>query len=187
MTKPTVTPRDYWGTPDYIIKEIEALTKYKIRVDLCATADNAKAPIYVTEEDDLLSFGPDDWLDLRRKGDGPRGPFPFNDWAAFMNPPYSRGNLPVFAKKAIEASAYFPVFMLIPFVPCDKWWGEVLDQSTAYEGVLLPRRRVNFVPPEGVKPSSQPSQHCIVVLDNRKPSGAIVSVPYMLRLEEVYD
>lgn len=181
-----IIPKDRWMTPPDLIRQVSEIMGSDPWIDLACSEENALAASWVGEHEAVI-LGDRMTLDEGLLSLDPREIAERAAGWAFMNPPYSRGNLPVFAKKAIEASAYFPVFMLIPFVPCDKWWGEVLDQSTAYEGVLLPRRRVNFVPPEGVKPSSQPSQHCIVVLDNRKPSGAIVSVPYMLRLEEVYD
>lgn len=55
--KPGVPDRNSWRTPPALFKFLE--TKYHIRADICASAENALCTNYLTEEDDAMKI---DWV-----------------------------------------------------------------------------------------------------------------------------
>lgn len=71
---------DEWETPDYLYKSMDDI--YSFTLDVCATDNNTKCDRYYTIEEDGL------------KGDWDR----FN----WCNPPYSRGQLERWLKRAYE-------------------------------------------------------------------------------------
>lgn len=78
-----VTPVHYssasveWPTPQRFYNALNA--EFNFTLDVAATHDNAKCPVYFTEADDGLS---QDWVGMARGG------------AVWMNPPYKRPEYP---------------------------------------------------------------------------------------------
>ena len=85
---------DLWATPQAFFDELNA--EFHFDLDPCATHENAKCPIYFTEEEDGLSK---DWQGYR----------------VFCNPPYGRA-IGAWVKKCYEESLKpnTLVVMLIP-------------------------------------------------------------------------
>lgn len=77
------TNKDLWETPDYIYNQLNA--EFGFTLDPCCTQDTAKCGKFFIPDDDGL----------------------MQDWAghvAFVNPPYSRGNIDKWVKKCYEES-----------------------------------------------------------------------------------
>jgi phage N-6-adenine-methyltransferase len=92
---------DLWYTPQDFYDKLNE--KYAFQVDVCATPENAKCPVYYTEETDGLAQV---WP-------------PVTCW---MNPPYGR-TIGKWMKKAYEASLYgATVVCLVPARTDTKWW-----------------------------------------------------------------
>lgn len=159
MTKPKLVPRDYWETPEEVIKIIEAHTGKDVTIDLCATPDNAKHAKYITEENDLFTICPTS----------------FTDEICWMNPPFSSGNLNVFAKYATRvAEAGGTVYFMCPADPSVGYFHSTLIKS-AVEVVSF-ETRIGYIPPAGVKKSSPRGPTWCVILQGT-PDPSRVSVP----------
>ena len=92
---------DLWYTPQDFYDKLNQ--KYAFQVDVCATPENAKCPVYYTEETDGLAQV---WPPV----------------ACWMNPPYGR-TIGKWMKKAYEASLYgATVVCLVPARTDTKWW-----------------------------------------------------------------
>lgn len=77
MGLPVDQRNDCWETPPKKYKELD--DEFHFSIDVAASKENAKCPIFYTEEDDALSIN---WVeDAKRLGVRP---------VFFMNPPYSQ-------------------------------------------------------------------------------------------------
>lgn len=95
---------DMWSTPESFYRPYGE--KYKLKLDVCATHENAKCEKYFTEEVDGLG---QDWTKWG------------NVW---MNPPYGR-EIIKWMKKAYESSLEGVVVVcLVPARTDTKWWHE---------------------------------------------------------------
>jgi phage N-6-adenine-methyltransferase len=91
---------DLWSTPQSFFDAYDA--KYHFDLDVCATEDNAKCPLYFTE-----------------KQNGLLQPWFGHCW---MNPPYGR-TIAMWMKKAYESSVSgCTVVCLVPARTDTKWW-----------------------------------------------------------------
>ena len=87
---------DEWSTPQELFDALHA--EFDFRIDLAATAENAKCSAFFTKEHDALSMP---WHAAFRCG--------------WLNPPYSRGLCGKFiAKAAEERTKGFLTVMLLP-------------------------------------------------------------------------
>ena len=120
-----------YETPDYFFEKLEK--EFHFDLDAAATSDNAKCERFYSPEEDAL----------RRHWD-------FRV-AAFLNPPYGRGNTEVWLKKAYEESSpNRPVVVLVPASTDTEWWHEWV-MSKASE-VRLVRGRLKFSDRKGSPP-----------------------------------
>ncbi len=98
-------PRDLWGTPRAVFREIDA--EFGVGLDAAAVADDALVCPFISPEDDGLKVS---WMDrCVLRGPGPK--------AAFANPPYSAcgGGLLAWMEKAVaEAAAGLTCILLVP-------------------------------------------------------------------------
>lgn len=96
--------RDLWQTPPYVFKYYDA--RFNFSHDVAATASNALANCYYTEEDDALT----------------------KDWgsAAWCNPPYS--DTSAWVDKAIEQTSrgFRKVVMLLPAATSVAWFAKAM-------------------------------------------------------------
>lgn len=164
-----VTDRDKWETPIELVKAFEKRSGYKVVLDLAASKENAKAERFLTEKDDFLSLSEDDLMKL-----GFRVSRTCNGAIAWLNPPYSKGNLEAFTAQAARLSKYCFVAVLVPMSPSDGWWVRNID-SVLYK-MYLPSKRVQFIPPEGIKASSNSGHNAILVLSELLVEDSLVSV-----------
>ena len=91
---------DEWETPQDLFDELNK--EFKFQVDVCATRDNYKCPLYFSPFLDGLKS---DW-----------GPF----YSVWCNPPYS--NIAAWAKKCSEHDGI--AVMLVPARTDTKWFHE---------------------------------------------------------------
>ena len=93
---------DEWSTPQDTFDRLNS--EFLFDVDLAATAENAKVPIFYTKEMDSLSIS---WSADTMRKDGPA--------CGWLNPPYSRGLCArLIAKAATEREYGFLTVMLLP-------------------------------------------------------------------------
>lgn len=96
-----------WETPLSLIVQLGM--EFVFSLDVCADADNAKAPMFYTVEQDGLK---QDWH--RDAGDG----------VCWCNPPYGR-TVGLWTEKAYKESLKgATVVMLLPVRSCTKWFHE---------------------------------------------------------------
>ena len=102
---------DLWGTPqDFFDKYNE---RYQFTLDVCATDDNAKCPLWITKEQDGLIVSWHKYISLLER-----------DWnySCWMNPPYGR-EISKWMEKAYEESKRgCTVVCLVPSRTDTRWW-----------------------------------------------------------------
>jgi phage N-6-adenine-methyltransferase len=139
-----------WGTPRALFDRLSE--KYgPFQVDVCATAVNAKCPVYFAPEEDALSVS--SWSIISTR--------------LWMNPPYGRNVTGKWVKKAYEESRKGAlVCCLLPARTCTTWFHDtVLPAVERGEAkVEFLRGRVKF---EGAKHGA-PFPSMVVVFDGRK-------------------
>jgi len=113
---------DHWQTPRPLFDELDR--EFGFQLDAAASESNALCASYLTEEDDALQLS---WRELAER--------------VWINPPYSRGNLPAFLEKAVkEAQHGCTVVALVPADTSTKWWHEFAMQAAEIR-FLRPRVR----------------------------------------------
>lgn len=128
---------DYWGTPQDLYDVLN--NEYHFDIDVCANNENHKHERYFNEDMNALE----------------------QDWSfgsCWMNPPYSRGNITKFMKKAYEESRNGSIVVaLVRFDPSAKWYQKWVHGKA--DEVRMLSRRVKF---EGAD-SMYPFPCCVVV------------------------
>lgn len=93
---------DMWSTPQTVFDTLD--TEFHFKLDPCATEENAKCPLFFTEEQNGLN---QDWN---------------QGGAVFMNPPYGRA-IKEWMRKAYESAlAGITVVCLVPSRTDTRWW-----------------------------------------------------------------
>jgi phage N-6-adenine-methyltransferase len=132
---------DEWGTPRDLYDELNRV--FKFTLDPCSTAANAKCDNFYTLEEDGLS----------------------KDWGGntvFVNPPYTRGAIGKWIKKAHDESKKpnTTVVCLIPSRTDTKYWHEYCMKASHVHFI---KGRLKF---EGVVDNSAPFPSAIIVFTN---------------------
>lgn len=166
------TDRDCWETPQSLVDAVAAILGGPPLVDLCASKDNAKARYYVSKGGYIMDA--DDTRDPRTRGSNGLFEIPPKDivgWVAnfdefswaWMNPPYSRGNIDKFTAWAADyARAGGNVAVLTPASFSDGWFvRNIAPMASRY---LLPTKRVQFVPPKGIQGGRPNGHHVVSIL-----------------------
>lgn len=122
--KPGKSKQDY-ATPWPFIRALEARFG-KIELDLAATKDNTKAPLWITPEQDSLSM---DW----------NAPNFTSARLAFLNPPF--GSIAPWARKCAEAER-LRILFLVPASVGSNWWAQHVHGQA--DLVLFVRPRLSF-------------------------------------------
>lgn len=118
--------KNEWGTPQYLFEPLNKI--FNFTIDLCATETNKKLDRYYDKEQNSLLQNWDNEI-------------------GFLNPPYGRGLIEPFLKKANEARNSI-IVALIPAAVSELWWWNTV------QGIALAypvKRRVKF---EGAKSSA---------------------------------
>lgn len=149
---------DFWRTPEWIIENLMSEFGYEY-VDLCAKT--CTAPMATDGVLDIFAL---DTIHANIELISGYG------WA-FMNPPYSRGNIYKFLKKAIDIQSKTgkPVVALIKVGTSTKYWDLIWDykNNKPKSGVEIRYfpKRVQFVPPDSeTKVSSSSIETCLVII-----------------------
>lgn len=119
--KPGKSKQDY-ATPWKFIRALEKRFG-KIELDLAATKENTKAPLFITPEQDSLK---QDWDRFDVK-------------LAFLNPPFSEND--DFARKCARAQR-LSILFLVPASVGSEWWAREVDGKA--DLVLFVRPRIEF-------------------------------------------
>jgi site-specific DNA-methyltransferase (adenine-specific) len=124
-----------WETPNYVFLPLNQ--EFKLKVDVCATSENAKCKIFFNKSADGLKR---EWS-------------PFRCW---MNPPYGR-DISKWMKKAFnESQRGALVVCLIPSRTDTKWWHDWVMRASEIRFVS---GRISF----GSSKNSAPFPSCIVI------------------------
>jgi len=143
--------RDCWATPRSLFAALDA--EFVFVRDLAAEAWSTKVPgAYFTREDDALTR---DWHTA-------------GGWQ-FLNPPFSE--IPAWVGKARrEAELGARIVMVLPAHRCEQPWFHEHVIGHARE-VRMIRRRVNYIPPPGIKSSGAEFASMVVVYDRTPAAG----------------
>lgn len=124
------SPTDEWRTPRWLFDELNQ--EFDLRVDACATPENALCPEYWTLAQDCKK---QDWTDKR----------------VFINPPYSQPNLDQIIPYCGSWVAEI-VVAIIPATPNTKWfhkyiWDARWDEPRKGVTIRFPTHRIAFIDP----------------------------------------
>lgn len=139
--------RDAWATPPAIFREICENWGFKPAIDGAAESHNTKCPIFITPQMNSLEV---DWIAFAKE----RGVAP-HFW---LNPPYSHPVVLHFAKKAFDESQRGAT--VLGLFGCHdmaaKWFQKYVKPLPKIRrgDYDFREKRINFIPPPGVKPSS---------------------------------
>ncbi|KKN42472.1 hypothetical protein LCGC14_0712820 [marine sediment metagenome] len=121
-----------WETPDYIFEPLQK--EFDLDLDVCASHENAKLPNYFTKEDDGLV---QHWGSHR----------------VWCNPPYGRGLIEPWVRKAYRRPVYTLTVILLPAWTDRRWFHRyVWDGECPQSGIRVrllegrPRFLENGVP-----------------------------------------
>lgn len=128
---------DEWKTPDYVFNYLNNIFCFDF--DAAAKKENSRCEKFTNNS--LI----DEW-------DGER---------IWLNPPYSRGNLPRFLEKAYKTSLKGKVVVCL--VPLDMT-GWVRDWIIKKAQVWIPDERIAFINPENGLPGCSPSKGSMIVI-----------------------
>lgn len=153
------------GTPDWIIKKLlQHSSRTAFDLDPAATPENAKAPVYYTQDQDGLSL-------------------PWNIRApektlVFCNPPYGR-DVGKWVRKAYEESFQDVISCLLLKVSSDtEWWHNYVMKADSIQFI---RGRVKY---QGVSSGPAPFPSCIVVFKPDRWRDASRSFPRVSTFSE---
>ena len=148
--------RQRWRTPDDFWNKVNA--EFHFDLDAAASPDNARCARYYTPEQDSLS-DKCPWIteDTRR---------------VWINPGFS--DMRPWVEKAIEQTSVWAnedavVCILGLIAPSSDWWKMV--SCYADEVRLIGGKRIQFIPPPGIKKSSNARENCLLVFSG-KPEPA---------------
>lgn len=128
---------DCWETPQWLFDDLDKV--FRFTLDVCATAENAKCPLYFTPEQDGLSR---EWTGV-----------------CWMNPPYGR-KIKFWIQKAWEESQKgSTVVCLVPARTDTGWWHDYCMKGK----IRFLRGRLKF----GGAKNSAPFPSAIVVFRGR--------------------
>ena len=154
----TTFDKNCWETPGDLFDSLHRA--FNFTIDACANKDNAKLPRYWTEEDNALEQ-------------------PWGGERVFCNPPYSRGFVEAFCKKAHETQ-YRPGCSAVLLIPADtstRYFSEYCARAD-YLWFIQPRIKFEFggvVPPGS---SSPPKGNMLAVFKGRTTGDAVLCWDY---------
>lgn len=143
----SATDKDEWRTPPELYAALDM--EFKFTLDPCATERNALASKFHTKESDGLAHS---WRNER----------------VFMNPPYRRGVLKDWVRKAAAESSSGPILtraLVVGLLPATRteqpWWHEYVLRPRAEIRWL--RGRLVYVLPDGSSRSAASFPSVIVI------------------------
>lgn len=142
---------DEWRTDPRVLNFVKDRKACEIILDVATNGYNSVAPYFITKEQNSLIF---DWYGL------------FVNLSlcceqiAWMNPPFSRGNLPEFTKKAYhEGQKGLNLAGIVP-LDCTQWarewvWGKA--------EVWIPDERICYINPDTGKAEKSPEKPSMLI------------------------
>ena len=153
--------KDNWETPRELFDALDK--EFEFGLDVCADFKNAKCFFHIDKDRDSLSG---DWYACGLSNIPP---------ICWMNPPYSRGNIDRFCKKAYEESQKgCTVVGLLPLRSAG-WFHEYVMK--AHEIRYL-KRRVRFIDPDTGERGGSPTFDSIIVVWRPGHTGVPVVSSY---------
>jgi phage N-6-adenine-methyltransferase len=138
---------DYWQTPESVLEPIQKHSG-GIALDPCAGVNTKIGVTNFTEAENGLKQS---WHGYR---------------TIFVNPPYSKPNLPLWTAKCVaEANHGNEIYLLIPVFTSSSWWHKNIRGN--YEAILFYERRIKFLEPNTGKPKGTPRHHSCLVYFGR--------------------
>lgn len=145
------TPQDFFNILDSEVGGFD--------IDVAGDAFNSKCQNFIDEANDALSL---DWFwKLHLKGTMDK---------AWCNPPYN--NPVLWVDKAIEQVNAEPgavVYMLLNHDASTKWYSQALENASEIR--ILTKKRVQFIAPDGITPSSNSKAQCVIVFRRKLASA----------------
>lgn len=162
-----VNTRDRWATPQRVVDAVAEFLGEQPEIDLAASERNAKAAEYITESFAYLAFSSPTPIRVELS-DGLFGLDPkvlaaaVRGWA-WLNPPYSRGNMERFTAWAAEYVEHGGTVALCHRPDFSTSWYQ--DNVLPHARMLLfPSKRIHFIPPDGIEGSSSNFAAVITVM-----------------------
>lgn len=155
--------RDLWATPQELVDAVSKFMGKGPHYDLCASAENAKAPWWIGEDGSNTHHGfPLEDCDPEHIA----GHLGGRAWA-WCNPPYSAQKILSVCIHLGEIAEFGGTIALLVNI----------DESTRWHAAIRPyirarlvlTRRVQFIPPPGVAPSTNSRSQTIYILGPRRP------------------
>lgn len=145
-----------WETPQWLFDHMNSI--YNFEVDVCASAHNAKCPVFFTEEDDALSDTWDKMLEDR----GHKKAHAF-----WCNPPYGRDIYKWVRCCALESEMMgrSKLVAMLLYARTDTSWFHDYVMDCARD-IYFIKRRLKFIRDDGkTGPSTAPSM--VVIFDTK--------------------
>ena len=143
--------KDEWQTPIGLFNKLNE--EFNFHLDVASSYSNYLCDSYLTlKEDAIKSYTWEYGYDSEY----------FDNPCCWMNPPYSRGNIDKFCKKAYEESQ--KGCTVVGILPCDcstKWFQNYVMKSAE---IRFLNRRVRFINPDTGKPKGSPTFGSIIVV-----------------------
>lgn len=143
--------RDEWATPDDVKDGICDRWSLKPQVDVFASKENAKCPLYITKEMDSFKI---DWVEFANA----HGVDPI----FWLQPPYSQPILTMAIERSILMAQKGGISLfLLPAWTDRSWYLNLINQRFLHEFWRDPNlkdgqqtHRIKFIPKGSIKPSS---------------------------------
>lgn len=156
--------RDSWETPKDLFDVLNA--EFAFDIDVACSPHNSKCGAGITEDMDSLSRN---WFrDYSYEWffDSPTAPTK----SAWCNPPYSNP-LPWVQKayEEVNKNAGSVVVMLLNHDASTQWYSSALTYASEIR--IMTEKRVQFVPPDGVKASTNSKGQCVIVFRKKQTNA----------------
>lgn len=136
--------RQLWATPEAFVRGLEAIGQFKFTVDLCATAETTKAPIWFGPGSPLCE---DIFARLPEEGMSPSDLFEQRD-IVWCNPDYLRKD----QWTALVQDCDAPTILNVPMSPDMDYSARLHEDPRSHLTLLT--GRIQYEPPEGIEPST---------------------------------
>jgi site-specific DNA-methyltransferase (adenine-specific) len=144
--------KDTWQTPQHVYDWLDK--QFHFELDAACTIENCKCAygIFYNQNHDALV---EDWTHDTSNA------FDFYYKNIWLNPPYSRGNLPRFMEKAYQESLKGATIVCLVPLDITSW---VRNFVIGKSEVWIPDERICFIDPDTGLPGESPSKGNMIVI-----------------------